>query len=903
MKRNYFKLSILSCVVYVLNLFGEIDAQNTYTINTQNIQHAIDEKIYGHFLEHIYNSVNGGLWGELVWNRSLERMPGSGGIWTIEDTVIAQSSLNENVRLLFGETNWTDYEITLKAKKTGGNEGFLVIFRSNGENFYWFNIAGWNNTQHAIEKGTPGVRWSVFNGLARSGSIQTGVWYDIRIRCEGNHFQTWLNEVSVFDFTDNDAHMTGQVGIGTWITTAEYSNMVVKAIPSGDTLFKGLPSLGGDEISSVSNWEKVGSPKLYNDGDALNSDVCIKVVNDLPEEAGLQQNAFNFKEQTYYGSFWARGSSSGGLRIKLLNGTNVLAQEDYETPGPNWQEYSFELNPGLSTTNGSLQILMTDTGTVYFDQISMMGQDAIDNNGYRPDLLAAVDGLKPPVIRWPGGCFVSAYFWKDGIGPQHERKTYQIELWNDRDVNSYGTDEFLRMCELIGAEPLIVVNSGVLNTTCGVGISVKLSPEQYLQDALEWMEYCNGDADTTVWGALRAANGHPEPYHVKYWEIDNETWSAGVNAYIDKVKEFAPAMRAKYPDVKLIACGGNGFDQGWNYSVLNECADLIDYISVHHYEDITDYYTGVASYENHIKQLANRIAISSNPDVKIYMSEWNVGSGIDWRNGLYAAGMLNVFERQGESFEIGGPALWLRHSSANAWNNALINFNNSAWFPAPIYVVMKLWHDYYSPNFIECNGTYSNFNAVATLSADSSELYFKLVNTSSADTKISLEIDPSFTAGNVYRKIVDAPTLTSANSFSNPDNIHVWDGRGVIEDGKAVFTSPAYSAMVVIVDQNPPTQANAYDYGSYILHQNSPNPFTTSTTITFDIPESDQVLLRIIDPSGRVVSTLENRILEEGSHKIIWHGKDDSGSSVKSGIYFYELQTSSYHAIRKMVLL
>ena len=136
-----------------------------------------------------------------------------------------------------------------------------------------------------------------------------------------------------------------------------------------------------------------------------------------------------------------------------------------------------------------------------------MGQDSIDTGGYRPDLLEAVEELRPPIIRWPGGCFASLYLWKDGIGPQHTRRRYSAYMWDDQDTNSYGTDEFLQMCEDIGAEPLICINTGILNSACGAPAQWKLSPDtqaNYIQDALDWMEYCNGDAVTTTWGAVRA---------------------------------------------------------------------------------------------------------------------------------------------------------------------------------------------------------------------------------------------------------------------------------------------------------------------------------------------------------------------------------------------------------------
>lgn len=890
-------MAMLMCSV------DDISAQKIYSINTQNTLHSVDENIYGHFLEHIYHSANGGLWGELVWNRSLEMTVGTEGVWSIEDTVITQSSLNENVRLLFGETNWTDYEINLKAQKTGGNEGFLIMFRANGENFYWCNIAGWGNTQHAIEKGTPGVRWSVFNGNVAAGSIQNGVWYDIKIRCEGNSFQVWMNESLIFNFTDNAAHLSGQAGIGTWGTSAMFSNISLTSIASGDTLFKGLPNLEEESEITLSHWEKVGTPEIYASDNALNSNQSIRLVNKSSEEAGIQQHDFYFENQNYTGSFWAKGNTPEGFTLKLLNRGEVLAQESFPAPQSDWQQYSFELNPGISSTNGTLQLVLNDTGTVFIDQVSLMGQDAIDNNGYRPDLYQAIDGLKPPIIRWPGGCYVSAYFWKDGIGPQSERKSYQINLWEDIDVNSYGTDEFLQMCEALNIEPLIVVNTGILDVTCGAQIPVKLTSEEYLQDALDWMEYCNGDADTTTWGAIRAANGHPEPYNVKYWEIDNEVWVAGTSAYNDVIKIFAPAMRAKYPDIKIIACGSSAFDQNWNRSVLNECADLIDYISTHHYENIMAYSSGVTSYENFLIQLGNYIESSSNPDVEIYMSEWNVWSPIDWRNGLYAAGMLNAFERQGEHFTMSGPALWLRHSSAGAWNNALINFNNAEWFAAPNYVVMKLWRDYYAPNFVELNGTYSNLNAVATVSSDSSLLYFKIVNTSAVDEIISLEIDPGFEAGNAVLRTITAPSLYTSNSFSNPENIKVVNGRGSVVDGVVQFTSPAYSAMVVIVDQDPPSSVTTQKGNGFQLRQNTPNPFGTSTQISYDIEKSDHVRLRVLDVSGRTISILVDEFQESGTYQVQWNGTHDSGKMVTDGLYLYELSTSTFEAVNVMSVL
>jgi alpha-L-arabinofuranosidase len=606
------------------------DSPEQLFIEPNEIVCQIDEKIYGHFFEHIYHSANGGLWGELVWNRSFELY--SGGLGTY----------------------WTSY------------------------------------------------------------------------------------------------------GAG-----------------------------GTFSISST-------NPK--------NSNYCQKIVSS-GTETGIQQTPFFIENgRTYYGSLWARSDTApSGLVVRLKNGSTTIQEQNISVTTSSWVEYPFTFTPNQSAKNATLQIGVTGTETVYLDQVSMMGQDANATGGYRPDLLQAVEDLHPPVIRWPGGCFASAYLWKGGIGPQHQRVSYPIVLWDDKDVDSYGTDEFIQMCHAIGAEPIIVVNTGILNSTCGVSIPNKKTASEYLQDAMDWVEYCNGPAYSN-WGAVRAANGHPEPYNVKYWEIDNETWAAGSSAYCIKVQEFAPAMKAVDPNIKIIACGGSGYDQSWNQAVINACATIIDYISIHHYESASNYQSGPLSFEAHIKQLGNIIAASSNPNIKIDMSEWNAQS-TDWRTGLYAGGMLNGFERNCDVFEIGGPALFLRHLSATAWDNAFINFDHTGWFPAPNYVVMKLWRDNFAPYRINMTGRVGNLNAIATKSADGSKIYFKVVNSTDQSVPVKLVISDTFDVGGVYLQLVAPDSLSARNTLDNPNAVHVEDGYASLSGQTIRFAMPRLSAGVVKVSR------------------------------------------------------------------------------------------------------
>jgi alpha-N-arabinofuranosidase len=837
------------------------DSDTPFFVNTATILNTIDEKVYGHFLEHIYHSANGGLWGEMVWNRSFELSGSGGGIWTIEGTDLIQSSLSTDVQLPFGDAGWGDYELTLEARKDGGSEGFLVPFRyADGDNFYWLNLGGWNNTQHAVEKEINGSR-STISGTTVSGSIETGQWYTIRIRCQGNSLQIFLDDADIIEFTDSSSpHLAGQVGVGTWATQARYRNIQVTDLSGSTVLYSGLPAIPPTPFG-VDLWEAFGGGTFTRDTDALNDVYGVKIVSGSAN-TGIQQDDYRVLPQAYHGSLWMKGTLPAGVSVELLDGSTVLGQATLPAPTASWDEYPFTITPTSATDDGILRIRLLGGGTVTIDQVSMMGQDAIDTGGYRPDLLEAVADLRPPIIRWPGGCFASLYLWKDAIGPQHQRRQYAAYMWDDQDTNSYGTDEFLRMCEQIGAEPLICVNTGVLNSACGAPAQWKLSPdtqENYIQDALDWMEYCNGDAVTTTWGAVRAANGHPEPYNVTFWEIDNETWAAGSAAYIARVQAFAPAMQAKAADlgvpIRIAAVGGGSYDMGWNAAVIDSCATLIDYISVHHYEGSGGFKTGPVTYDNFLTTLADYIAGSDNPDMEIYNSEWNLQT-TDWRTGLYTGGILNVYERHGDDFTLGGPALFLRHTSAGGWDNAFINFDHTGWFAAPNYVVMKLWRDHYAPTRVETTGGDTNLSVSSVMSEDEKTLYLHLVNPDPTDKSVEFRIDDSFVAESAYMHYVAPGDLYARNTLANPHAVQVQAKVVGLANQTMRFRMPGYSAGVVTVQTTRPHKTkylyssfrNNGEDGLHLAYSDDGLTFTAlNEDVSFLTPQVGSELMR--DPS------------------------------------------------------
>jgi len=730
-------------------------------LDPERVLHEIDEKIYGHFLEHIYHSCDGGLWGDLVWNRSFEE--NNQGFWRVEGDDIVQDGTGDNIRLTFGDAEWRDYEYTVEAKKTGGNEGFLILFRVlNDKDFYWCNLGGWSNVRHALERGrADGGRWGVV-GPRVEGKIEEDRWYTIKIRCEGPRFQVWLDEDRIIDFTDDDkAHLSGAVGIGTWSTKAVFRKPRVTSL-EGELLYDGIPeTLTGPSVAR--HWTVRGEGEAYVETEDAFNDRCCQRIIAKGGPVALRQKPFRVVAgETYDGSLWGRGQ--GEIVVRLLDGETVLDEDVLGNAARVWSMLCFQLRSKNAAEDATLEIGVPEGGDVRIDQVSLTPTSWRRRGGFRPDLLDAISGLKPPVIRWPGGCFASAYRWKQGVGPQHERKVHPISIWDQQDVYSFGTDEFVLLCKAVKAEPLIVVNIGTPQWM-GQG-----REKEFEREVLDWLEYCNGP-ESSKWGSVRAKHGHAQPYGVKYWEIDNETWHMGAEMYSDWVRRLAEVMREKDPSIQLAACGSGGFNLEWNKVLIERTADVIDYLSIHHYHGPDGFADGPIQYEEFIMKTAALIAESKNPDLKIYCSEWNAQS-TDWRTGLFCGGLLNAFERCGAIFEMGGPALFLRHVSAAAWDNAFINFDHRTWFPAPNYVVMKLWREHYLPQRVELKGDAGGLNLIGTKSKKGDKLCLKAVNPSNRPVELEIKVEPSFKVGSVTGRQISPGDLKARNTLDAPHAVH-----------------------------------------------------------------------------------------------------------------------------------
>ena len=243
-----------------------------------------------------------------------------------------------------------------------------------------------------------------------------------------------------------------------------------------------------------------------------------------------------------------------------------------------------------------------------------------DADGFRTDVIEALRGIRAPIIRWPGGCFVSSYDWKKGVGPV--RTPVFDKAWRVEEPNTFGTDEFIRLCRKIGCEPYICTNAGT-------GTAWEMS---------DWVEYCNLKSEGE-YARLRAGNGSPEPHNVRYWSIGNENYghweigAKGSNEWAALATEAAKMMKRVDPEISLSAAALVDLD--WNVRLLSACGSRLDWISIHGYWDNVQQTNALAPYARcmgytedleapvrRVRGLLNAMGLEKG--IRIAFDEWNL---------------------------------------------------------------------------------------------------------------------------------------------------------------------------------------------------------------------------------------------------------------------------------------
>jgi len=423
--------------------------------------------------------------------------------------------------------------------------------------------------------------------------------------------------------------------------------------------------------------------------------------------------------------------------------------------------------------------------------------------GFRKDVLDAIKAIEPPIVRWPGGNFSSAYHWEDGIGPRESRPRRFDIAWGAEEPNEFGTDEFVEWCRIVGTQPFIVVNAG--NGT----------PEE----AARWVEYCNSSGGTH-YALLRRRYGHPEPYNVRLWGIGNELygrWQVGF--CVDGMEcarrtlEFANEMRKVDPSIELVGVGCE--DPEWNLSMVKVAGEYIDYLSVHTYiggdrpyrelvatpMDIEDKLRGIY----YLIECARR-KWKVRRRIRIAFDEWNV-----WypeakpplheqvtrvKDAIFTALVLNALQRLCNEVAIACFA-----QTVNVLP-LIMTRDDGAMFVNPQYLVFKLYAEgvrgsvvcataiapaYYSKSL----GKYvCLLDVSAIISKTNDELDLFIVNRHEDEGfECKLHIR-GFSPSLIEHNYIAGDSIDDMNSFDEPNRVSIERRRLKFSDGASIEVPP-----------------------------------------------------------------------------------------------------------------
>ncbi len=437
------------------------------------------------------------------------------------------------------------------------------------------------------------------------------------------------------------------------------------------------------------------------------------------------------------------------VRVTLWGQGKTLAQTEFSTTDQ-WQRYTAILTPHDSNEHASITISMRGPGTLWIDQVSLLPTDTVA--GWRRDVADALKALKPGIIRF-GGSTTEGFDWTDTIGDPTRRVPFTT-CWGGLEPGNAGLEEFVQLCQWVGAEPLICVRF----------------TGQTPQDAADQVEYFNGAPESPM-GRRRAENGHVQPYGVKYWQIGNEL---GNEQYQQGVAAFGAAMKRVDPSIKLLAAFPSA-------GLLQQAGQQIDYICPHHYGC-----QNLPAMEGDVQRLHQLIDREvPGKDIRLGITEWNTTAG-DWGldrgmlwtldNALWCARYHNFMHRHCDFVEIAN-----RSNLVDSFCSGIIQTNNHSLFKTPTYYAQELYANQAGqiPLTIRLDSELPGdpgLDCSATLARDAAQLTLLAVNQTVVSQQRTIDLsafqlaDPSAVVFTLCDTL-GAGERDAINSWHEPDRI------------------------------------------------------------------------------------------------------------------------------------
>ena len=546
---------------------------------------------------------------------------------------------------------------------------------------------------------------------------------------------------------------------------------------------------------SFMGWVTFGNVKLMHDGPFERNPHYVRLADPghAHKRTGIENEGFFGvtvkKDAEYRFSVWARGENQK-IRVEIIDNdsmgeSQVIVAKDVDINSKDWKQYEVILKSPITEAKGHLRIFLASPGTVDLEHVSLFPVDTWKGrkNGLRKDLVEALRDIKPGVFRFPGGCIVegadleSRYNWKNSVGPVENRPlnenrwhyTFPHRFFPDY-FQTYGLGffEYFLLSEEIGAEPLPVLSCGLAcqfqNDSPDAHVKV-CDLGSYIQDALDLIEFANGDVNTT-WGKLRAEMGHPEPFNLKFIAIGNEQWGP---EYPEHLKPFVDAIRKAYPDMNIIGSSGpnsegDQFDYLWP-----EMAKLkVDLVDEHFYRPESWFLKEGMRYDKYDRK-----------GPKVFAGEYAChGRGKKWNHfnaALMEAAFMTNIERNADIVHMATYAPLFAHVEGWQWRPDMIWFDNLKSVRTCSYYVQQLYSHNKGTNVIPLTmdkkpvggqeGQDGLF-ASAVWDNDTKEYIVKVINTSDKAQDITL----NFAGLKKKNKLTNGKCITFHSDNLDADN-------------------------------------------------------------------------------------------------------------------------------------
>ncbi len=504
--------------------------------------------------------------------------------------------------------------------------------------------------------------------------------------------------------------------------------------------------------------------------------------------AGISQSGLGvLKGKEYTGHIVLAGDATAlPIQVRLVLSNGVVVTESLEKISADYESHPLRFTAPASSDDARLEIVSQGRGTFKIGTLSLMPADNL--LGWRRDVVALLKQLDSPIYRWPGGNFVSGYNWRDGIGDRDRRPPRKNPAWKGVESNDVGSDETMQLMGLIGAEPYVALNTGLGGA----------------EEAANEVEYFNGAKDTPM-GRLRAQNGHPEPYGVKYWAMGNEMfgdWQLGhmpLSEYVKKNNQVADAIWKVDPKGQLVAVGDIG---GWSRTMLAECGDHMSFMSEHIYvrektnvvaharqlaDEIHRVATAHRQYNREIPGLAAR-------NIRVAMDEWNywygpylygeLGVRYHMKDALGVAEGLHEYFRNSDLFFMANYAQTVNVIGCIKTTSTAAAFETTG-------LVLELYRRHYGTIPMEVSGPTGNLDITAAWTEDQKAITLAIVNPGPGTESVSVDFGGVVVKLDAVRWMISNPDPESYNEPGQPPKVTIKQDRVNVKD--LVFAVPPCS--------------------------------------------------------------------------------------------------------------